>query len=235
FTRGLELQANFSNETFAQLQWFQLAVERSRAVGQVQEEGGREQGTGFLIDPKDFFVNASKVTAPVLLTNWHVISENGQFKRSLRPDRAFVRFGSEPERFRVKQIIASAPDLDATFVTLDCPPRSDRCPLKPPPLSFNREAPERVYVIGYPKGQGLSFSLHDSYWLGMDKTKLHYRTPTTPGSSGSPVFDQRNWEVVALHHGGGNDIDRLNGEGGVYQANEGILIEVIREAVKDSV
>jgi endonuclease G len=30
---------------------------------------------------------------------------------------------------------------------------------------------------------------------------LHYRTDTSPGSSGSPVFNDQ-WEIVALHHSG---------------------------------
>ena len=43
------------------------------------------------------------------------------------------------------------------------------------------------------------------------------------GSSGSPVFDARQWEVVALHHKGGTmGMPRLNGKDGTYGANEGL-------------
>jgi len=39
---------------------------------------------------------------------------------------------------------------------------------------------------------------------------MHYRTPTDPGSSGSPVFNAK-WEVVALHHAGSPATPRLHG------------------------
>jgi len=35
--------------------------------------------------------------------------------------------------------------------------------------------------------------------------RLQYTTDTLPGSSGSPVFNDA-WEVIALHHAGGNMI-----------------------------
>ena len=230
----VELQANFAKEPFLHMEWFQRAQERCRAVGQVLTPTGDGHGTGFLIDPKDFFTHPDRINGPVLLTNWHVLSD-GSRAGSLRPDRARVRFGPSGEPLRVDRVIASAPELDAVFVTLEGVRRPYWCPRKLPPVSFGGTPPERVYVIGYPRNEGLSVSLHDSHWLDNDDTYVHYRTPTTPGSSGSPVFDQRNWEVVALHHGGGANVPRLKDVGGVYEANEGIRIDRIREAVKDSV
>jgi V8-like Glu-specific endopeptidase len=58
---------------------------------------------------------------------------------------------------------------------------------------------------------------------------LHYRTPTDPGSSGSPVFNSE-WEVIALHHSGSSKTPRLHG-GGFYEANEGIALSAIRAAM----
>jgi len=88
-----------------------------------------------------------------------------------------------------------------------------------------------VYVIGYPLGGDLSFSIHDSVWLDMDASTFHYRTPTEPGSSGSPVFDEDGWRVVALHRAGGSRVPRLSGVG-TYEANVGVAIEAIRQAVR---
>jgi V8-like Glu-specific endopeptidase len=90
----------------------------------------------------------------------------------------------------------------------------------------------RLYVIGYPGGRGLSFSIHDSVWLDADDTRLHYRTPTEGGSSGSPVFDDTNWTLVGLHHSGQADMRKLNGQSGIYAANEGISIAAIQKALK---
>jgi hypothetical protein len=56
---------------------------------------------------------------------------------------------------------------------------------------------------------------------------LHYRTPTDPGSSGSPVFNP-DWDVIALHHAGTSTTPRLHGDG-EYEANEGISMVAIRK------
>jgi V8-like Glu-specific endopeptidase len=86
-------------------------------------------------------------------------------------------------------------------------------------------------VIGYPLGGGLSVSLQDSYWLDTNGKVLHYRTPTEPGSSGSPVFDEKFWSLIALHHAGDTNLPRLKGSG-TYEANEGIAIKAILKATR---
>ncbi|HLM68075.1 MAG TPA: serine protease, partial [Longimicrobium sp.] len=87
----------------------------------------------------------------------------------------------------------------------------------------------RVYVIGHPYGQVLSFSIHDSQLLDHRAPLLHSRAPTDPGSSGSPIFD-RDWDLVGLHHAGDHRVSRLHGTG-TYAANEGIWIQSIRGAI----
>jgi V8-like Glu-specific endopeptidase len=99
-------------------------------------------------------------------------------------------------------------------------------------VSFGSEKKQRLYIIGHPGGRNLSFSLFDSLWLDADETKLHYRTPTEGGSSGSPVFDQENWTLVALHHAGLQNMPRLHNQPGTYEANEGIAVNAIREAIR---
>lgn len=65
------------------------------------------------------------------------------------------------------------------------------------------------------------------------ETLLHYRTPTEPGNSGSPVFESERWRVVALHHGGGSNVPSLDGVDGTYEANEGIAIRAIRKRIQN--
>src|SRR5262249_1501096 len=126
------------------------------------------------------------------------------------------------------------PKLDATFVSLEKVPDSPLpCPLKPEPAPFIAGNQQRLYVIGYPLGGGLSISLQDSIWLDADNTFLHYRTPTEKGSSGSPVFDQDFWTVVGLHHKGMDTMPHLHGTPGTYQANEAISISAIRQAMRN--
>jgi V8-like Glu-specific endopeptidase len=96
----------------------------------------------------------------------------------------------------------------------------------PPPKEDNR----RIYVMGHPDGGDLAFALGDTLLLDYDSTRIHYRSSTTGGSSGSAVFDD-TWQLVGLHHGGSLTMPRLHGEG-IYQANEGILMEAIAKACR---
>ena len=74
--------------------------------------------------------------------------------------------------------------------------------------------------------------MQDNYLLGCDQQFIHYRTPTEPGSSGSPVFERTDWQVVGLHHRGGEKMNRLDGQPGTYAANEGIALLAIQKAPK---
>jgi hypothetical protein len=76
------------------------------------------------------------------------------------------------------------------------------------------EQTARVYIIGHPGGRDLAFSFQDNELLDHEGPsagkpqipgvcRVHYRAPTEGGSSGSPVFNARLWEVIALHHNGG--------------------------------
>ena len=66
--------------------------------------------------------------------------------------------------------------------------------------------------------------------LDHEAPRIHYRTATEGGSSGSPVFNS-SWDLVGLHHSGGDAMPRLKGVSGSYQANEGIWIKSVGEAV----
>jgi hypothetical protein len=228
---GATRQANFDDERRVPREWMELGVVRCKSVARIETEAGRKVGTGFLVDPKDFFAGAPAIAGPVLLTNWHVISEGAEEPDSVAPGDARARFEASGAKVRVGAIVAASKSLDACFVSLDPVDAAvGCCPVLPPPIQFDRQKRQRVYVIGYPKGGDLSFSIHDSIWLDMDDRYLHYRTPTDPGSSGSPVFDQDGWKVVALHQAGGHRVPRLHGTG-TYEANVGIAITAIRDAV----
>jgi tetratricopeptide (TPR) repeat protein len=128
-----------------------------------------------------------------------------------------------------------------------CPPGTALKPVDPD-AQDKGGAGSRISVIGYPLGGPLSLSVVGSISgangllidVGCrrkgeaDPTYLHYRAPTEPGNSGSPVFETENWTVVGLHHEGFDQFDgraKLDGKPGKSYANEGISIHSIIRAV----
>lgn len=105
-----------------------------------------------------------------------------------------------------------------------------------------------VVILGFPGGGDLSFSYGDELLLDHDAcdpgvapdpdrtpegrpVRLHYRTPSQPGSSGSPVFRAGDWSLVGVHHRGQPDCRRLAPRDGTYEANEGIWLPSIIAAI----
>jgi hypothetical protein len=137
-------------------------------------------------------------------------------------------FTSAPGDLGVRS--GTAGNLDVTVVRLEALP--DRFAGLKAANELPLVAPRaKAYVVGHPRGSGLQISLHDSLLLDIDDDErlVHYRTPTDPGSSGSPVFNAL-WDVIALHHGGSASTPRLHGEG-TYEANEGIALSAIRRTL----
>jgi V8-like Glu-specific endopeptidase len=199
-------------------------------------------GTGFLMPGAAFGLKPSLV----FVTNAHVISNT--VPESMRPADTQVMFEiesvsvggprphmvdeilftSEPEE--VGRVLGKPEKLDVTIVSLKTLPEG----LQGLPRATNIPLPSprtKAFVVGHPKAGPLQFSLNDSVLLDVCPYErlMHYRTPTEPGSSGSPVFNSK-WEVVALHHAGSQKAPRLHGLG-EYQANEAITLQSIREAM----
>jgi tetratricopeptide (TPR) repeat protein len=216
--------------------WYVEGAVRARAVGRVEDRFGRGIGTGFLVRGSDFFPWA-RPGEILFVTNAHVMgnTELG----AVPPGEAEVRFeAADPKRsFTVAALLWESPmnALDATIVRLaDLP--ADVAPI---PLAsavepeFIEGGDRRFYVIGHPHAGALAISLHDNTQVGWRRPFLHYRTPTEPGSSGSPVLNHA-WELVALHHAGSKRMQRLDGHPGYYEANEGIWIHEIIHRTREA-
>lgn len=216
--------------------WYRRGLDRSQAVAQIRNRYGRAVGTGFLLragDLKPEWLNLGVV----LVTNNHVLSTHPHNDDTLAPEQAQVELqalameGADRENIDVQEVVWSSPhdELDATIARLvELPGDLDPCPITP--FRPRLDGKQRVYVIGHPEGRELSYSIDDNILLDYDDRFIHYRAPTEPGSSGSPVFN-RDWEVIGLHHAGRNDMRQLHGKSGTYPANEGIWIEAIRKAI----
>jgi len=222
-----ELEALFGTARTVTLKWYKLGLEQCNAVARIEKPDGRACGTGWLVKASDFFEGREGV---LLLTNEHVIP------RCVRPKDAQANFQTIGETLPVKEIIWTSPiaELDATFVTLDGEPKAKPLVLHDEAVEMPQppEAAPRLYIIGHPMGRDIEFSIQDNHLLACNETLLHYRTPTEPGSSGSPVFESERWRVVALHHGGGANVTRLDDVNGTYEANEGIAIRAIMKRIQ---
>ncbi|MFL6246084.1 MAG: trypsin-like serine peptidase [Thermoanaerobaculia bacterium] len=220
------LQRILGKEAYKPIGWLETGMRRSRAVGRITSANRGGAGTGFLIRACE--LHGSLGTEQLFVTNHHVISN--EYSTAFRPGEAVVTFeGLGGKKYGVKKLLWTSPEveLDATIVRLEKEIRG----VDPIPLCSafpELDVKSRVYVIGHPLGGQLALSMTDNLLIDAKTPKLHYRAPTDPGSSGSPVFDAY-WNLLALHHAGDKKFPRLRGKGR-YAANEGLYFPAIAEA-----
>jgi V8-like Glu-specific endopeptidase len=230
------LEKVLGDTRYQTLTWYIRGLDRCRSVARIETENQDGLGTGFLVRGTDLHPDLPKT---VLITNGHVIPEG------LDADAAVVAFHAPseahhgPQRFRVRRqwwyASSTAPNVDTTLLELHgLPADVTPVPIARMAPALNPGSAPRAYVIGHPRGlEQPQFSLQDNRILGMNESRLHYRSPTEPGSSGSPVFD-KNWDLIALHHAGSMEMTRLDGQPGLYAANEGILTSAIIDALREN-
>jgi V8-like Glu-specific endopeptidase len=211
-----------SREPFFNLDWYKRGLDAAQAVGRLSIDrkvidgkviDGNVSATCFLVSPRHVLTAAHVIAFAKELEGCTVVFERtgaGGVGQIRRPQAVLWTSGSA--------------ELDATILELEAP-IGDASALS---LRSNAQARfnvgEKVVVVGYPYGGALSFSLSESLVVGVEDRLLRYRTPTAPGSSGSPVFDG-NWNLLAMHHG-----YRMEAFGG-SSINEGIRTSAIFAAL----
>ncbi len=241
---SMTLEKVFGEDSFKTYQWYITGAEHCRMIARIGRETSKGFGTGFLIRGTDLHEQLGDEL--LLMTNAHVVSEDPT-DRALHPDEAIVSFevlDNAGNQYRISEIVWSSPStaLDVSVLRFDGTslatlkeltrdvtfyPLANRLP----PLGNDGDHTERVYIIGHPAGGTLQLSFQDNVLLDYEDPRIHYRTPTTGGSSGSPVFNQQ-WQLLGLHHGGSSEMPKLHGKEGTYQANEGMWIEAIKKAFR---
>jgi hypothetical protein len=231
---GLHFEKVFGKDHFTSFETYQLGLKRCAAVAQIGFGVAKGEGSGFVI--RGSALADALGSEVVLVTNAHVIDPTGE-NEGIAPDDAVVSFKASEKidpnaAFTVKHVLWSSTrkELDVTIARLDREvPLDDSYPV----VSQRPLAGARVIAVGHPGGGTLSLSLNDNEVIGIEKNgcRLHYRTPTEGGSSGCPLFTASNWKLVGIHHASDDNMPKLNGEPGTYQANEGIWIQSIREAL----
>lgn len=246
-----QLQALHSNDKMRTDEWMKKYIGRGSCVASIVDISSDEpKGTCSVLDGGAF--DESLAGHLVLLTNDHVVSEfpdaYSRGKKPLKPDEAAVRFTGFQDptlKLPIRRVIWSSPydahdvclfELDGTL-----PMTESTIPLVQHVPRINTEKPEEVFLISHPEKEGVSYSFQNTDLIDHDaKTKgkeslfpgfLHYTTPSVPGSSGGIALNA-GLEMIGLHHAGGTEINRLNGEVGTYAVNEAIWIQPIINAIR---
>jgi hypothetical protein len=228
------LEKVFGAGQFKTVKWYQHGLECCESIARIETSEGNSEGTGWVCRTDALFGNGSDKL--LLVTNSHVVNAKGG-EGALRFDKAAVRFEISGHVSRCTSIVWSSPinECDATILELDSlPPKVAGLSLSDEPLTMPlpSERDRRLYIIGYAGGRGLSFSFDDNVMIACSDRRVHYRTPTEGGNSGSPVFDEDGWDVVALHHAGKAKMPKLGDPASFYEANEGIPIAAIRASIR---
>lgn len=192
-----------------------LKVARSVAYIGVHLGCERWSGTGFLVS-KD-----------LLLTNNHVLPNpdlliNSLFRFNYEEDFSGRSQPCEEYHAKPNGIFHTNQALDYTLVQLDGEPGQEWgwLPLQKRDVKHR----DRVNIIQHPEGKAKEVSFQNNFIEYIGEDVVQYVTSTLNGSSGSPVFNDR-WEVVALHHAGGNIPEPVTNRR--YLRNEGIAIQSI--------
>jgi V8-like Glu-specific endopeptidase len=228
---------------FVGVAFLEHALRVSRTVCRIAI-GGRSGspngfGTGFLVSPR------------LLLTNNHVLGSATEAAGSVAEFDYYVRPNGTPASVRVFTLdpdtfFLTDAALDFTLVAVS---EQGNNGIRLRDFGWNQLIPEEgkaiigqwVNIIQHPSGEPKQLVLRNNEIVDTLRNFLHYITDTSPGSSGSPVFNER-WEVVALHHSGvprrdaaGNILDihgrRWNPQQGEHRikwlANEGVRISKV--------
>lgn len=233
------LQKVFGDDCYRTIEWFRDGLTRARGVARVRSRINRTLGTGFLVAGE--LLHESWRGRRLLVTNYHVVNSEGRLgsRRVGKPGDVKVVFEGVEGR---PECGVSALLFESSFFPLDTRPPEG---LDTSVLELDREIdvgvdfeaadapPEKgdgVFVIGHAGGLELAFSFQDNRLIERDDTLLHYRSPTDPGSSGSPLFDEQ-WRLVGLHHAGREDLPSIADPSEEIEANEGFAWGALQRAV----
>ncbi|MBK8904547.1 MAG: trypsin-like peptidase domain-containing protein [Anaerolineaceae bacterium] len=200
-------------------------LEVSRAVVYIEVTTGEKSwsGTGFLIAPD------------ILMTNHHVLPD-ASLLQSVTFRFNYQHTFQGQEELTEDYSVSDQPDyianseLDYAVVRLASNPGN-----KWGYLPLSTQVPpkgSRVNIVQHPNGLPKQISIQNNFVKFANTTKLQYVTSTMPGSSGSPVFNNK-WEVVALHRAGGLLSEEENGP--LYYRNEGATIQAIIQTLPQNV
>lgn len=193
------------------LTFLKRGIEQAASVCRIEQSNGEAMGTGFLVKQN------------LLLTNYHVLTENDKPDGTLRDridvnanlDDIVLRFGcfsSEVSGETIGQtfklssnpIKKLSPTRNLDYVLLEVEDRILQCSdVRPVDLDYDKLPNKRdgINILQHPNGQTIKLALSRNGVIEINENNgiIQYASKTAGGSSGSPCFNE-NWQVVALHH-----------------------------------
>jgi len=207
--------------TLLPISFLETGLQRARSVARVQLQTGG-LGSGFLTVENLFVTNHH-----VLGTAEQAAAATLQFNYQQTP----AGLDLEPVTFELKPsegFVTSKTD-DWTLVRVSGDPNPEWGAINIEPIDVSQV--QRVNIIQHPSGGPKQIALYHNVVAFADDRRVQYLTDTLPGSSGSPVFDDR-WRLVALHHSGGWIVQP--GTKHSFFRNEGINVNLIERALASS-
>lgn len=227
-----DLETVWGDTGYKSVEWLLQAVACTRCVARLGPNKLKGMGSGFLVDGS--WIDGGWSDRKLLLTNAHVCTNDPEVQAQYpypkgADDNTATFMGSfaedtKPIEINVNDVLWTSPPskLDASLLEIaDIPQAAEKAPLLREIPSIERWPEKRVNILGHPMGMNLQISLQDNNLVSVGDRYLHYQTPTDPGSSGSPIFNQ-DWQLVGIHHSASKEM----------QANEGIRIDRILEEIR---
>jgi V8-like Glu-specific endopeptidase len=142
-----------------------------------------------------------------IMTNSHVIRAGELNKYDIVFDyRKGISRDALPKYTFKSEIVRSGPrEFDFVILQLDRVPDGNRGFFRAKSYLFDKIR-EPVTVIGHPNGDPLAIANGVVFDNNSFFGRVAYTANTAPGSSGSPVFTE-NWDLVALHHHGEENVN----------------------------
>ncbi|WP_217578474.1 trypsin-like peptidase domain-containing protein [Mesorhizobium sp. GbtcB19] len=211
--------------TLRDISFLEVLLDLSRAVVRVR---GPQTGTGFLI-AEDLLITNQHVIENAEMAKQCVFEFNYQLDRtgrSMEVQTARAQSGGLFHMSPIAEMNATRESLDYAIVQLtDVPSTARHLEIKPATVARDG----RVTIIQHPGGSYKKISMQNNFVEYADDLVVQYTTSTEPGSSGSPVLND-NFEVVALHHAGGQLAEPATKRR--FLRNEGVRMSAILDDLR---